>query len=96
MKFTGTDPKVVISDTPPPTVVCRSPEEQRACESLLQLMRRGFDPIVVIGRQQDGTIEAHAKSASFPSLPYLQQVMQEATAKLLAAFFKRNPTPRKL
>ena len=92
MKFTGTDPKVVISDAPPPTVVCRSPEEQRACESLVALMRRGWEPIIIIGLARDGTIEAHGRSQAFHSLAYLQQVMQEAQAKLMSALFRRQAT----
>ena len=89
MKFTGVDPTVVISDAPPPTVVCRSPEEQRACESLVSFMRRGWEPIIIIGRARSGSIEAHARSEAFHSVAHLQQVIQEAQAKLMAALFRR-------
>lgn len=83
-------PKVVISDAPPPAVQCRDGVEVAACNQLLLIIRRGQDPIVVITRDRSGAIEAHARSASFTSVAHLVDSMGAATQKLVAALFRRG------
>lgn len=85
------DPKVVISDTPPPVVQCRDHVEASACEAVLQVLRRGYVPIMfVVRKEKGGEINVFAQSKDFPSVSYANDVMHMATAKLLHALFRKG------
>lgn len=84
------DPTVVVSDTPPPTVVCRSAVEASVCEELLRLVRQGKVPLAIIFRDARGAVEVHARSREFHSAAHAHQVMQEASVKLTSAMMGRR------
>lgn len=81
--------KVVIRDGPPPTVVCRDAVEQHAAEAIVQIIRRGGEPIATIYRKADGAIEVSARSVAFSSVAHAVEVMKEATVKLTASLFRK-------
>ena len=86
------DPTVVVSDSPPPMVVCRTLEEVSVCEELLKLVRRGKTPMAIIFRDAGGGIEVHARGREFRSAAHAHEVMQEAAVKLTSAMMGRRPS----
>ena len=84
------DPKVVISETGPPIVVCRDGRERAMCDELLTILRRGGEPLAIILRLPSGEIEVHARSRSFDSVQHMLETMQMAAAKLADTLFRRK------
>ena len=84
------DPKVVITDTGPPVVVCRDGRERAICDELLTILRRGGEPLAIILRLPSGEIEVHARSRSFHSVQHMLETMQVAAAKLAQSLFRRK------
>lgn len=88
------DPKVVVSDRPPAQVAVRSGEEEAAVNELLAKMRAGRRPIVLVFRTPDGEIEAAARSAELGgSVQTAVDIMQQASAKLVASLFRGGCLP---
>lgn len=86
------NPKVVVSDTPPPVVQCRDGKEVAACKEVVSALRRGYEPMAMIFRTQSGKIEVHARSAVFTSVGHVVDVMKMATIKLTYALFRVKGT----
>ena len=89
------DPKVVISDTAPPTVQCRNAEEVSACNAVLAILRRGQAPLAFITRHKEsGEVEVHARSNQFNSVAEAMDVFNDAKAKLMHTLFRRHMPAR--
>lgn len=85
------DPKVVISDTPPPVLQLRTQAEYNACDELVRVLRRGYEPVVFVCRNANtNTVEVHARSNQFASIQSCIDIMQVATAKLVDALFRKK------
>lgn len=92
MSLETNTPNVVISDAPPPVYQCRNAMEMAVCDAVVQLLRRGYDPIAFIGRNEKGQIEVHARSSSFTSIGHAVDTFREAQAKLVDELFRiRKP-----
>ena len=90
MAFSVSGPKVVISNTPPPVVQCRDQREASACEQLVSLIRRGQVPVLFVTKLPSGEHEVHARSGEFPTIKRADEVMREATTKLIASLIKKH------
>lgn len=90
MGFDVGQPTVVISDTPPPVVQCRNAQEVAACEQVIQIIRRGQEPILFVTRLPRGEHEVHARGWAFPTIKRATEILDETKAKLIANLIRRK------